>query len=143
NTPYSLNVFTKGYKPRGIDIAPLSEASNLREDIRIDEEIFTKALVDFSMDRGSGSVATDITQGIEKVLAFLRERTDVGVKPDGHTDNVGDFDKNVALSWARIDQIRRELESRNVSPSRIIVQGYGPVRPIASNNTEQSRAKNR
>lgn len=143
NTPYTLNVFAKGYKPRGIYIAPLSESSNLRENIRMEEEIFTKPLAVFSFEQGSESFTTDISQGIETVLAFLRERPDLGVKLDGHTDNVGDFDKNVALSWARIDQIRRELESRNVSPSRIIVQGYGPVRPIASNNTEQSRAKNR
>jgi len=143
DTPYTLDIFAKGYKPRGIQIPPISESGTLRENIRMEEEIFTKPLAVFRFEQGSENFTTDIAAGIETVLAFLKERPDLGVKIDGHTDNVGDFDKNVELSWARINQIRRELESRNVPRSRILTQGYGPVRPVASNTTEENRAKNR
>lgn len=143
NTSYTIDVYAKGYKPKGIQIEPVRESAVLRENIRLEEEIFTKPLVVFSFEQGKEALSGDISGGLDAVVAFLKERPDLGVKLDGHTDNVGDFDKNVALSWERVNLVRQELENRNIPASRIVTQGYGPVRPAVSNSSEQNRAKNR
>jgi OOP family OmpA-OmpF porin len=143
NTPYTLDVYAKGYKPKGIQIQPVSEATILRENIRLEEEIFNKPLAVFGFEQGNESFIGDISSALDGVIDFLKERPDLGVKVDGHTDNVGDFDKNVALSWDRVSLVKKELQVRNIPESRIITQGYGPVRPAVSNSNEQNRAKNR
>ncbi|GAA4430958.1 hypothetical protein GCM10023091_00920 [Ravibacter arvi] len=143
DTPYTLDVYAKGYKPKGIQIPPVSVSGTLRENIRLEEEIFTRPLAVFGFEQGKEDFTSDINAGLERVIDFLKERPDLGVKLDGHTDNVGDFDKNVELSWNRVNVLKKELESRNISPSRIITQGYGPVRPANSNTNEQARSMNR
>lgn len=143
DTPYTLDVYAKGYKPRGIQIDEVSASTTIRENIRLEEEIFTRPLAVFAFEQGKEAFVSDISTGLDAVIEFLKDRPDLGVKLDGHTDNVGDFDKNVALSWERVNLVKKELESRSIPDSRIITQGYGPVRPVVSNNNEQNRARNR
>jgi OOP family OmpA-OmpF porin len=50
---------------------------------------------------------------------------------------------NVKLSQARADAVRDYLVSKGVSADRLSTKGYGPDRPIASNDTAEGRAKNR
>jgi OOP family OmpA-OmpF porin len=65
------------------------------------------------------------------------------VRLDGHTDNVGDRASNVDLSLARANAVARLLTERGVQASRITTAGFGPDRPVASNDTEEGRASNR
>ena len=62
----------------------------------------------------------------------------------GHTDNVGDFDYNIKLSQARAAAVVRSLVSKHgIEASRLTAFGDGPTAPVASNNSEEGRAKNR
>ena len=63
---------------------------------------------------------------------------------EGHTDNVGDDDYNVDLSYKRAVRVMRVLnEEYGVDTARLQVKGYGESNPVASNNTDQGRALNR
>lgn len=61
----------------------------------------------------------------------------------GHTDNVGDNASNMNLGLARANVIKNYLISRGVNPTRVIAQTKGETLPIASNNDDSGRAKNR
>jgi NitT/TauT family transport system substrate-binding protein len=61
----------------------------------------------------------------------------------GNTDSVGGYDANVRLSRARADAVVRYLVSRGFDRNKFEVVGYGPDRPVASNDTDAGRAKNR
>ncbi len=61
----------------------------------------------------------------------------------GHTDNVGDNASNRDLGLARANVIKNYLIGKGVNPSRIIAQTKGETMPIASNNDDAGRAKNR
>ncbi|HVD98261.1 MAG TPA: OmpA family protein [Cytophagaceae bacterium] len=65
------------------------------------------------------------------------------VEIGGHTDNVGEADANLRLSQHRADAIRDYLIKKGVSADRILSKGYGEHTPIASNDTDAGRAKNR
>lgn len=63
---------------------------------------------------------------------------------EGHTDNVGSKKFNMKLSLRRAEAVRDYLVNKgNVDASRLDVAGFGFDRPIASNDTEEGRAKNR
>jgi NitT/TauT family transport system substrate-binding protein len=61
----------------------------------------------------------------------------------GNTDNVGSRDANMRLSRARADAVSRYLVTRGFERNKFDVVGNGPDRPVASNDTDDGRAKNR
>lgn len=63
---------------------------------------------------------------------------------EGHTDNVGETGYNVELSTARANAVHNYMKTKEgVSCTNAKVKGYGESRPVASNTTEEGRAKNR
>jgi outer membrane protein OmpA-like peptidoglycan-associated protein len=85
----------------------------------------------------------DAEPALEQLLAFMRDKPTVEIELAGHTDNQGDFDKNVQLSKQRVELVKDYLVKNGIGPNRISTRGYGPTRPIASNNSEATRQLNR
>lgn len=65
------------------------------------------------------------------------------VRLAGHTDNVGQPEANKALSQARAEAVRRQLVEYGCAAESIKAFGYGDLKPVASNETEEGRAQNR
>lgn len=61
----------------------------------------------------------------------------------GHTDSAGDADANLRLSEQRAEAVRSYLVSQGVEPSMLTARGYGATKPIASNDTEEGKFRNR
>ena len=61
----------------------------------------------------------------------------------GHTDSVGGYTYNQALSVRRAEAVKAYLVSKGIEPNRIYTEGKGKTQPIASNATDAGRAKNR
>jgi len=62
---------------------------------------------------------------------------------NGYTDDVGEAPANVRLSQARANAVVADLERRGLSADVLTAKGFGEENPIADNNTEEGRAKNR
>jgi outer membrane protein OmpA-like peptidoglycan-associated protein/tetratricopeptide (TPR) repeat protein len=74
---------------------------------------------------------------------FLKENPTVSVSIQGHTDDVGDDDKNLILSQQRADGVKDFLISQGVNASRLKSEGFGESQPKVPNTNESNRAKNR
>jgi OOP family OmpA-OmpF porin len=61
----------------------------------------------------------------------------------GHTDSTGDPASNQALSQNRADAVRGILMNNGISADRMTTAGYGQERPVASNDTDDGKARNR
>ncbi|GAB3780731.1 hypothetical protein GCM10028818_33520 [Spirosoma horti] len=85
----------------------------------------------------------DAQPALEQLLQFMQSQPTAEIELSGHTDNQGDFDQNLALSKQRVDVIKAYLVSNGIAATRITTRGYGPTRPIASNNSEATRQLNR
>lgn len=80
---------------------------------------------------------------LKKILRFLNENPSVRIEISGHTDNTGSAAYNVQLSEKRAQSVNNYLVSQGISQSRLTPKGYGSQQPIASNDTEEGRQKNR
>lgn len=80
---------------------------------------------------------------LEKILRHLQAHPELNVSITGHTDSVGDSRSNYVLSLNRAEAVKTYLSDHGVPGERIVVQGAGETRFVASNSTEAGRALNR
>jgi outer membrane protein OmpA-like peptidoglycan-associated protein len=80
---------------------------------------------------------------IETFAAYLKENENIKIEIQGHTDNVGKPKDNEALSSNRAFSVKVMLEELGIAGDRIFAKGFGSDKPIADNNLEEGRAKNR
>jgi len=78
-----------------------------------------------------------------KVAEALAADPALKLEVEGHTDNVGSDAYNDKLSLARAKSVVKWLEDHGVDGKRLKAHGYGKTRPIADNDTDEGRAKNR
>ncbi len=77
------------------------------------------------------------------VVSFLKENPTVKIQLMGHTDSRGVHADNVMLSQQRVNKVKQYLVSKGIESKRISGKGLGGSKPIASNDTEESRRMNR
>jgi OOP family OmpA-OmpF porin len=83
-------------------------------------------------------------QLLDEVAAALKEYPDIEeVRVEGHTDSQGSPKLNMKLSEARAAAVRNYLIGKGIDGSRLVAQGFGQTKPVADNNTEEGRYKNR
>jgi outer membrane protein OmpA-like peptidoglycan-associated protein len=92
---------------------------------------------------GSAKLTLSSQGPLDRAVQALRERSNVRVVIEGHTDNVGNRDANLRLSKARADAVRAYFIAKGINASRLTAVGMGPDQPIAPNETEAGRAQNR
>lgn len=80
---------------------------------------------------------------LSRVVDFMREHGDATARLEGHTDDLGSKDYNQVLSERRAQAVRDHLQAAGVEPSRITTVGRGESMPLASNDTEAGRQRNR
>ncbi|HLW90378.1 MAG TPA: OmpA family protein [Roseiarcus sp.] len=80
---------------------------------------------------------------LEEVGAIMAKDEMLTLEVQGHTDNVGSTPYNQRLSEARAKSVVTWLTKHDVAAHRLSARGYGKTRPIASNDTDEGRAKNR
>jgi len=103
--------------------------------------VLTLGDVLFEFDRAELLPGAYLT--IDKLVTFLKKYPNRNVLIEGHTDSIGTADYNLDLSQRRADAVRVALVERDISLSRISTKGYGKRYPVASNDTEAGRQRNR
>jgi len=97
-------------------------------------------------DSGSASIKPEATDALTRIAEKLKEIPGK-IAIEGHTDNVpissSIYKSNWELSAARASSVLHFLLQRGLNPDRFIIAGYGEYRPVAPNDTEEGRAKNR
>jgi outer membrane protein OmpA-like peptidoglycan-associated protein len=93
------------------------------------------------------SNSTAITKASEHILdeliVFLQENPTVKIRVEGHTDDVGRMEDNMALSSDRAFTVVEYIQGHGIAAGRLAFKGLGPTKPVATNGTEEGRALNR
>jgi outer membrane protein OmpA-like peptidoglycan-associated protein len=98
---------------------------------------------DISFDTGRADIKPNFRPILDKFAASLVQNPATTVTIIGHTDSTGTDAVNNPLSINRAASTRDYITARGVAVSRISIDGRGSREPIASNDTAESRAKNR
>jgi outer membrane protein OmpA-like peptidoglycan-associated protein len=92
---------------------------------------------------GTTQLTPESVPTVNDLIVILKAYPVAEVQLVGHTDNTGDPAANTKLSQDRANAVRDMLVNSGVDTNRISTAGYGQDKPIASNDTDEGRAKNR
>ncbi len=98
---------------------------------------------DISFDTNRADIKDNFRPILDRFATTLNENPATTVTIIGHTDSTGSDTINQPLSVDRASHTRDYLASKGVSPTRIVVEGRGAREPIASNDDNAGRARNR
>ena len=98
---------------------------------------------DVTFDTDSSEVRPGLYSEINRVAAVLNQYPETLIMVEGHTDSVGSHEYNMNLSQRRAYAVKTLLVLRGVADNRIEIVGYGETMPVATNDTEAGRQKNR
>jgi outer membrane protein OmpA-like peptidoglycan-associated protein len=99
--------------------------------------------LDIHFATGKAEILPESRPIIDEVVSLLKNRPNLRIGVEGHTDNTGTPAANKSLSDARAKAVAAAIAAAGISPNRMEAVGYGQERPIADNRTEEGRAKNR
>jgi OOP family OmpA-OmpF porin len=94
-------------------------------------------------NEGSTAIALESEGRLDRLVAILRRCPDAAVEIGGHTDSAGTAARNQELSRIRAEAVVNYLTGAGIPADRLGAVGYGEANPIASNETEEGRARNR
>jgi len=95
-------------------------------------------------DTGKSELKPESDAALAEVAKLLKADPALKVYVVGHTDNVASLDLNTKLSQARAEAVVQALVARHgIAANRLMGRGAGPLAPVASNDSEEGRAKNR
>ncbi len=133
------------------------EISQMTESYKIDDRVvmdYNSQYVSLDLngavlfDPGKAEIRDDVKVFMQKIATIMSRYKDCVIEIEGHTDNVpistANFESNRYLSTARANEVYEYvMEQASLIDENVKIAGYGESRPVASNETEEGRAKNR
>jgi len=134
---YDLTIIEKEAMKQEVAIDAASMASNIADNGSV-------AIYGISFDTAKSDIKPDSEPAIDEIAKLLTSNPTLKVGIVGHTDIVGDATANMKLSQARAQSVITELVSKHgIAAARLVAFGAGPWAPVATNKTDDGRAKNR
>lgn len=126
--------------PMEADKIVFVDATQMQKDISAYGRV---ALYGILFDFDQATIRPDSQPTLDEIVKFFSANRSIKVIVAGHTDWKGGFDYNIDLSKRRAEAVVQALTSMGIEPSRLRAFGAGPAAPVASNENEVGRAKNR
>jgi len=117
------------------------DAAKMSKDIAATGRV---ALYGLYFDTDKADLKPESAPSLAEIGKLLKAEPGLKVYIVGHTDNVGVFDYNMSLSQRRAKSVVDQLvQSYGIAPDRLRAAGAGMIAPVATNDDEAGRAKNR
>lgn len=145
-------VWVQAEKGNGLIWVRIVEKTAMVQHIVADAAAFAKdlaasghvAVYGILFDTGKAVLKPESTPALEEVAKLLQADAALRLWVVGHTDSVGKVDDNLKLAQARAKAVVTALSTTHgIAAARLEGYGVGPLAPVASNGTEDGRAKNR
>ncbi len=108
-----------------------------------EKQVMKKAFENLEYKTNSDVILSTSFSSLDELAKLMAVNSTWKLRISGHTDNVGPRDANLGLSRRRSESVKKYLMSKGIASDRFEVLYFGPDKPIAPNNTEDGRARNR
>ncbi|MDR0546696.1 MAG: OmpA family protein, partial [Dysgonamonadaceae bacterium] len=125
---------------------PCFSLEEMQQFIRNGESVAGKkicAISQINFEFGKSDIKKQSQAYLNNIVALMAENPSMNIVINGHTDNIGSAESNMTLSRNRAKAVYDYLVKKGIDSSRLTYQYYGLERPIATNDTEEGRERNR
>ncbi len=128
-----------------IDVTTYTDYQEIRRDLYLTPlEVGQKVnLTSIAFEQSKYNLLQTSLPELNRVAEMMIANPTLEIQLEGHTDNQGDWTKNLKLSADRVKEVKRYLVEQGINENRILFKAYGSSQPIASNLNEKSRQRNR
>lgn len=137
------NVWSKRQEERRVAMEQATRGTGVDVSRTQDNQLKVNIPSDISFDTGSATIKPNMRSVLDPFANSLKDDPNARLTIVGHTDSTGSDAVNNPLSIERAQSVRDYLAARGVSPARVEVAGRGEREPVADNNSDAGRAKNR
>lgn len=130
----NLRIPRNGMEAKLLDVLKSDKPANPDQWITMDRILF---------DTNSARLDAASEEQLENLADILKAYPNAVIRIGGYTDNTGTVEINQRLSQQRADVVMQALKDLGIDGNRMTAKGYGRQHPVASNDTEEGRAKNR
>jgi outer membrane protein OmpA-like peptidoglycan-associated protein len=127
-----------GVKDVVVEVIPRPKSEKAQQEIT---EVLELDIVEFLT--GSAQLTPKGQATLDKVGSILAQVPDLPVGISGHTDNRGNRAMNLDLSRRRAESCRDYLVKKGIAATRLTTEGFGPDKPVDTNDTDEGRQRNR
>jgi OOP family OmpA-OmpF porin len=104
---------------------------------------FTGTIQGINFKINSDKLTAGSSKTLDAAVAVLQQYPELRIEISGHTDITGNVDHNRDLSQRRADRVKEYMVKKGVAAERLESKGYGPDKPIATNDTKEGQMANR
>ena len=144
---YAFNVNRKGYLffSENFSLKEIQPDSTYKINIPLQPLAVDAAVVlrNIFFDVNKYELKPESTTELDKLVTLLKENPTIKIEISGHTDNVGQAADNLRLSNNRAESVVKYLVTKRIEKERLSSKGIGAEQPVADNETEAGKAKNR
>jgi outer membrane protein OmpA-like peptidoglycan-associated protein len=143
-TPTVLSLV--GLEARGLvaNVQELKAAMNALNAQETPTEISIELPADVLFDFDKADIRADAANALAHLATIIRANPNGHTRLEGHTDAVGNEKYNQALSERRAESVKNWLVTReSIDGSKLVTKGWGKSKPVAPNDTDANRQKNR
>lgn len=117
--------------------------TEFKDATRTSDGILVNLSSDVLFELNKSDLSSAAKKELDKVIQLLKNQPQARLEVSGHTDSTGPLAFNQRLSEQRAAAVKTYLVSKGMKAQQITTYGFGPTKPIASNNTQEGRLKNR
>ena len=108
-----------------------------------EEELFSQSVKDIYFAYDKGDIGADQQQSIQSDIAFLRQHPSISFTVEGHCDERGSTEYNLALGDTRANAVKQALVSGGIGADHVKTISYGKEKPFCTESNEQCWQQNR
>ncbi len=130
----------KTLTPRDISPDMIAKAQTVASDETIEEGVLAK-IINFDFD--SYEIKHEYRKTLEEIAGYLKEYRALNIIIEGHCDERGTREYNLALGMRRADAVKKYLEDLGIEDRRLNIVSYGEDKPLDPASNEEAWTKNR
>ncbi|MCE7064341.1 OmpA family protein [Dyadobacter sp. CY326] len=140
---YRISAQADGFQSKSVSVKVSNRFEEVKSLISLSAATYDTPLTTLYFTQSTDVLEDNALAGIDSLVSYFEKRDDLKIILKGHTDNTGDFAKNLELSNKRVETVKSYLLGKGIPENRISGSGYGSAQPSRANQTEALKRSNR